>query len=141
MSGVLETRKVLQVAFVVHDIVATTKKYCEFFGMEDPGYMVAGPSNSTRFKGEPTECSAKLAFFNMENIQIELIEPDHHPSTWREWLDKNGEGFHHLAFKVDDFDGKVAALNKSGAPTLHIGNNYGYFDTVEELKFMVELLG
>jgi hypothetical protein len=25
---------------------------------------------------------------------LELIEPDHNPSTWRESLDKNGEGPH-----------------------------------------------
>jgi len=142
MSGILGTRKVLQVAFVVHNIEETIKKYCAFFEMDDPGYIVTEPfdDTNTHFRGEPTESRAKLAFFNMENIVIELIEPDEHPSTWREWLDKNGEGFHHLAFVVKDFDGTVAKLNKAGVPTIHIGNGYGYMDTEKDLKFLVELL-
>jgi len=142
MSGKLGTRNILQVAFVVHDIVATTKKYCEFFDMPDPGYIVTGPfdETNTHFRGEPTKSRAKLAFFNMDNIVIELIEPDEHPSTWREWLDQNGEGFHHLAFVVDNFDEKVATLTKAGIPAIHLGNGYGYMDTVKDLKFLTELL-
>mgnify|MGYP002065169875 CR=1 FL=1 len=59
----------------------------------------------TEYWGQPTPARAKLAFFRMENISIELIEPAGGPSTWQEFLDAKGEGVHHIAFRIEDMDG------------------------------------
>ncbi len=80
----------------------------------------------------------------MGSLQLELIEPDEHPSTWREFLDEHGEGVHHIAFVVEGMKEKVAVLEKSQIPLIqkgeYTGGRYAYLDSVKELKVMIELL-
>jgi methylmalonyl-CoA/ethylmalonyl-CoA epimerase len=65
-------------------------------------------------------------------------------STWRESLDKNGEGPHHIAFVVQGIGDKVAALGRKGMPLLqkgeYPGGRYAYIDTLGDLKVIIELL-
>ena len=80
----------------------------------------------------------------MGSLQLELIEPDHNPSTWRESLDKNGEGLHNIAFVVEGLNEKVTALERKGMPLLqkgeYTGGRYAYVDTLRDLKVIIELL-
>jgi hypothetical protein len=41
------------------------------------------------FRGSPSQGRAKLAFFNLNNIVLEIIEPIGGPSTWSEFLEKH----------------------------------------------------
>ena len=68
--------------------------------IETPGYAKA----KTVVNGQPSEATAKLAFFQTGQLVIELIQPDETPSVWRDHLDKFGEGVHHIAFRVDSVD-------------------------------------
>lgn len=144
---ILGTNIVTQVAFVVHDIEKTSQAYADFLGVEKPEIKITGPYEITGavYRGQPTKTRAKLAFFKVgENLNIELIEPDHEPSTWREVLDKDGEGFHHIAFVIDGTDEKIAVLEKNGIPLLQRGRSakgsYAYLDAEKELKTVIELL-
>lgn len=80
----------------------------------------------------------------MGSLQLELIEPDEHPSTWREHLDKHGEGPHHIAFVVDGMKEIVASMEKNGMALVqkgeYTGGRYAYMDTFKNLKIMLELL-
>jgi hypothetical protein len=42
------------------------------------------------FRGSPSQGRAKLAFFNLNNIVLEIIEPIGGLSTWSEFLEKHG---------------------------------------------------
>ncbi|MCD8510619.1 MAG: VOC family protein [Bacillus sp. (in: Bacteria)] len=145
-QGIFGTDVVAQIGIVVEDIEKTAKEYAGFFGVEMPEIRVTGAREEagTTYKGKGTDARAKLAFFEMGNLQIELIEPDEHPSTWREHLDKHGEGVHHLAFMVEDMDGKIVKLGQKNVPPIQQGNfpggKYGYMDTTKNLKIMMEIL-
>jgi len=69
----------------------------------------------------------------MGSMQLELIEPDEHPSTWRDHLDKHGEGVHHIAFVVDDMKGTVKRMGGNGMPLIqkgeYTGGRYAYMET------------
>ena len=55
------------------------------------------------YRGRPTEPVASIAFANSGELQIELIEQeDDSPSIYREFLDAGHDGFHHLAWWVED---------------------------------------
>ena len=77
-------------------------------------------------------------------LDIELIEPDTEPSTWREHLDSRGEGVHHIAFVIDGMKQKVADLEAHGFPLQqkgeYTGGRYAYIETAKTLKTIVELL-
>jgi len=104
-----------------------------------PGLEVA-----QTYKGVRSSAQAKLAFFNLGQVQLELIEPMGGDSTWQEALDRNGEGFHHLAFWVDGMQKSVDFLRGRGIPMVQRGDmgegQYAYFDAEEELGVTLELL-
>ena len=88
-----------------------------------------------------------MAFFNFENISIELLEPVGQPSTWKDFLDNKGEGLHHIAFEVKDMDDKIAQLKDKGIPlsqqgqwTGGSGGRYAYFESEPQLAMILELL-
>ena len=135
------------VCFVVKDIEKTSQMYADFFGIENPDWFWTGEYEKelTEYRNNPTPARAKLAFFNLGSLQIELIEPDEGPSIWREFLEKNGEGFHHIGINVKDMEGKIKVLEQNAMPVLQKGGNpsaghYSYIDTIDNLKTMFELL-
>jgi methylmalonyl-CoA/ethylmalonyl-CoA epimerase len=113
--------------------------------MEKPQWSLTDAIDNaqTEYKGKPSEARAKLAFFDMRSLQLKLIEPDD-PSTWRELLDKNGEGPHHIAFVIKGIKEKIAFLQCHQMPLLqkgeYTGGRYAYIDTLRDLKVIVELL-
>ncbi|WP_426446001.1 VOC family protein [Paenibacillus sp. S-38] len=145
-THLLGTRFITQIGILVHDIEKTSQAYADFFGVDKPQWFITGPVEEaqTEYRGERTEGRAKLAFFDMGSLQVELIEPDHEPSVWRECLDKDGEGVHHVAFAIEGMKDKVTVLERRGMPLLqkgeYPGGRYAYLDTLKDLKVMIELL-
>jgi 4-hydroxyphenylpyruvate dioxygenase-like putative hemolysin len=120
--------------------------YANFFGVAKPNISITETREKTgaNYRGRPTEARAKIANFRFDSILIELIEPDEHPSTWREFLDNNGEGIHHVAFLVNDTHGIIRRLKNKNIDVIQRGKfpggQYTYIDTLNNLKFMIELL-
>ena len=142
----LSSREMTQVGLVVRDIEAKSKAWADLLGVDVPEVIVTdGPDKAhTQYNGEPTDARAKLAFFNLDNIQIELIEPIGGPSTWREFLDTRGEGVHHIAFHVDDMQQQVLMLGQQNMPLEQkgdfTGGSYAYINGQEKLGVLLELL-
>lgn len=145
-KDLLGTRAITQIGLLVHDIDTVSEAYANFFGMEKPAWFWTDTVDKaqTAYNGQPSEARAKLAFFNMGSLQLELIEPDHHPSTWRDHLNEHGEGVHHIAFVVEGMKNRVAAMEAAGMKLIqkgeYTGGRYAYMDTSDPLKVMLELL-
>ena len=56
----------------------------------------------------------RVAFFRINDVRLELLEPTDPTSSVQAFLDKRGEGLHHLAFTVDDIRARIAELKQSG---------------------------
>lgn len=146
VNNALGNNVITQIGLLVNDIEKTSQKYAVFFGIEKPNWFWTDTADiaRTEYRGEPSEARAKLAFFDMGSLQLELIEPDHNRSTWRESLERNGEGFHHIAFMVKGMKEKIAVLEAGGMQLLqkgeYTGGRYAYMDTFQDLKVLVELL-
>ena len=52
----------------------------------------------------------RLAVFGVGEVQIELLEPTDPDSPISAFIDKRGEGMHHISYQVDDIDAQIAAL-------------------------------
>jgi methylmalonyl-CoA/ethylmalonyl-CoA epimerase len=144
---ILGTNVVTQVGILVHDIEKAARFYADFLGVEVPPIqMTDEPEKAqTKYKGKPSVARAKLAFFNIgPTLDLELIEPTKEPSTWRDDLDRKGEGVHHLAFVIKGMKEKIAKLEQNGMPLLqtgeYTGGRYAYCDGNRDLKVIVELL-
>jgi hypothetical protein len=147
MEPILGTNVVTQVGLLVNDIEKTGAEFTKFLRYQYPGWFWTDTIEKaqTKYLGKPSEARAKLMFFHVgPNVDIELIEPDHNPSTWRHDLDQNGEGFHHIAFVIKGMKEKGAALAANGMPLLqkgeYTGGRYAYHDATDALKVVLELL-
>jgi methylmalonyl-CoA/ethylmalonyl-CoA epimerase len=145
-NNILGTNVIAQIGILVHDIEKTSQAYADFFGVENPGWNLTDTVDKaeTEYNGNSTEARAKLAFFDMGSLQLELIEPDQHPSTWREYLDEHGEGPHHIAFIIKGMKEKITLMERNQMPLMqkgeYTGGRYAYMDTFKDLKIILELL-
>src|SRR5262249_49623315 len=56
----------------------------------------------------------RVAFFRVGDVRLELLEPTDPASTVAAFLEKRGEGLHHLAFTVDGLEARIAELKQAG---------------------------
>jgi methylmalonyl-CoA/ethylmalonyl-CoA epimerase len=56
----------------------------------------------------------RVGFFRVGDVRLELLEPSDPSSTIAAFLDKRGEGLHHVAYTVDDIEARIAELKRGG---------------------------
>ena len=56
----------------------------------------------------------RVGFFRVGDVRLELLEPTDPSSTVAAFLDKRGEGLHHVAFTVAGLEERIAELKQSG---------------------------
>jgi methylmalonyl-CoA/ethylmalonyl-CoA epimerase len=65
------------------------------------------------------------AFFQIGEAKIELLEASNQNSPIAKFLSKRGEGFHHVAFEVDNIEEELARLQKLDFILLHLSPKEG----------------
>ena len=60
----------------------------------------------------------RTSFFNVGGVKIELLESTRPDSAIATFIEKRGEGIHHLAFDVDNAESKIAELKAEGFKVL-----------------------
>ncbi len=65
----------------------------------------------------PTE-GVTTMFFQMGETKIELLEAKGPDSPISKFIEKRGEGIHHIAFDVEDIDAEIARLKAEGFEVL-----------------------
>ena len=146
-DALISDKQMMQVGIIVKDVENSAKAWATFLGNEEvPEIIVASGSeiNPTKYKGKPTDAKARLAFFQLDNITIELIEPLGGESTWQEFLDTKGEGILHIAFNVEGMESYINKFGENGIPMIQHGGwatgEYGYFEGSNGLALIIELL-
>jgi hypothetical protein len=120
----------IQVAIIVKDIEKAAKEWCELFDAPMPDIRVQepGPRDGTTYRGQPGNYGLKLAVINARDrgFVIELHQPLGGESTFQEFLDKHGEGVHHLGFEVGEKrDAIIGELEEKGYKMRTIGDYPG----------------
>jgi len=140
------THIVCQIGLIVHDIDKSAQAYSKVFGLPKPDIIITDPVEiaKTAYRGASTTAQAKLAFFDMGQVSLELIEPIGGPSTWKEFLDEKGEGVHHIAFRIKGTGQVTAYLESKGIDVVqqghYTGGMYTYVDSAPALGVILELL-
>lgn len=142
----LGSDEIVQIGIVVKDIEKASRAWAEILGTDVPPWFLTDTVDKahTEFRGQPSEARAKLAFFKLKNITLELIEPVGRPSTWSEFLTEQGEGVHHIAFEIKGMEDKLKKLSERGIRLLQKGDyergRYAYVDATGNLAVILELL-
>ncbi|MEL7625614.1 MAG: methylmalonyl-CoA epimerase [Anaerolineaceae bacterium] len=94
--------KINHVAIVVRDIEESLKFWEESLGLKLDHIEVVPTQNS------------RVAFIPVGDSEVELIQPTSSETGLAAYLEKRGEGMHHLCMEVDDIDAKLVELKEKG---------------------------
>ena len=146
MSTEAVFKEVLQVGLVVKDVDAAVRKYWEVCGIGPWEIHTMDNRNmhDTMLHGKKKEFSMKVAFANVGDMQLELIEPLNDENIYAEFLREHGEGLHHIACAVDNFDETKTALKGKGVGVLQEGvtregMGFAYLDTQDAMSCITEI--
>jgi len=94
--------KIDHIAIAVNDVEISAKEYQQALGVTD-----------IEFETIDTE-GVKVAILHLENGRIELMQPTNDSSPIKKFLDKKGEGLHHLALETNDIETEVTRMEGCG---------------------------
>jgi len=94
--------KIDHIAIAVNDVEESAKVYQQALGVDD-----------VEFETVESE-GVKVAIIHLENGRVELMQPTNDTSPIRKFLDKKGEGLHHMALETDNIEGEVERMEGCG---------------------------
>lgn len=124
MQNAIDLGGFIQICIVVDDIEKAADSWANLFGIERPRIETRRfmPDPNQTYRGNPVHYLVKAANIHLGSFVIELHEPDGNPSTFREFLDKHGNGVHHLGFEVGERrDAVVGELEALGCALRTVG--------------------
>jgi methylmalonyl-CoA/ethylmalonyl-CoA epimerase len=72
------------------------------------------------YKVEKVESEGvSTSFFMIGETKIELLEATHEGSAITKFIEKKGEGIHHIAYEVDNIDEEMSRLKTEGFELIH----------------------
>ena len=130
-----------QICIVVKDIELAARKWAELLGIEVPTIRInhlEGNEHYT-YRGQPVSCDLKVCDIPMNGFVIELHQPIGGPSSFQEFIEKHGNGVHHLGFEVGALrDDVIEDMKKDGYDVnrtlgIYPGSSWTIVDTEDVL--------
>ena len=94
--------KIDHIAIAVNDVEESAKIYQQALGVDD-----------IEFETVESE-GVKVAILHLENARVELMQPTNDQSPIKKFLDKKGQGLHHMALDTDNIEGEVERMEGCG---------------------------
>lgn len=141
MNTPIKKEGFIQINIVVADIEKAASKWAEILGIEKPPVLLRhleGGENYT-YHGKPVSCDLLVCDIDMGQFVLELHQPAGGESSFQEFLDKHGNGVHHIGFEVGkDRDAVIDGLKAAGLDTdrtlgIYPGSSWTIVDGEEEL--------
>lgn len=98
----VQNMKIDHIAIAVNNVEESAKIYKKALGLDN-----------VEFETVETE-GVKVAILHLENGRIELMQPTNENSPIQKFLEKKGQGLHHMALETDDIDGEVSRMETCG---------------------------
>ena len=143
-------RDFVQIGVVVQDLDRTIAVLSEVFGIGPFRAIDWPPDDRTDiqgfYHGKPGDFSARMAFTDLGPVELELIQPLEGKSIWADFLEKHGEGIHHIRFNVPDLEpvieylaGHSIGVAQMGSG-LRPGTTWANLDTAHIVGFTIEIM-
>lgn len=95
-------KKVEHIGIAVKNLESANKLFSKLFGTDS-------------YKSEKIEREGvTTSFFQIGDTKIELLEATNSESPITKFIEKKGEGIHHIAYEVEDIKTEMARLEKLG---------------------------
>ena len=99
--------KIEHIGIAVSDMEQAVKTYEQL--LQTPCYK----------KEQVASEGVETAFFQLADSKIELLEASNEASPIAKFLSKNGPGFHHVAFEVENMEAEIERLQAAGFQLIH----------------------
>ena len=144
--------KPIQIGVLVRDLDKTLENLENIFGIGPfriVDYPPEGEDNLVmEYNGEPADFTAKFCFFDLGNIELELIQPLSGKTVWSDYLDRHGDGIHHIKFDIprhdelkEYMDENGVAMTQSGSAVgKNAGKTWAYYGTEDLIGFAIEVM-
>lgn len=109
----MKTLKVDHIGIAVNNLDESLKFYTDILGLECQGTEVV------------EEQKVRVAFLPVGDTEVELLESTDPEGPIARFIEKNGEGVQHIAFRVDDIEAAIAALQEKGVKMIDEKPRYG----------------
>ena len=120
----MQVQSIDHISYAVTDIDRVVASWSKLYGLGPWTYKENGGLD---VKGRPWRI--RLAFTHVGPVEIELVQCLEGKIFQSKFIEKWGEGIHHLGFFVDDVDAQTAKLTASGAKLLiHDPGRFAYLD-------------
>ena len=100
-------KKIEHIGIAVKDLEQSNELYAKLLGVKH---------YKTEFVNSE---SVKTSFFKIGESKIELLQATDPESPIAKFIEKRGEGLHHLAFDVDNIEVEIKRLIKEGFELIH----------------------
>ena len=94
--------KIDHIAIAVNDVEKSAETYKQALGIDNIEYETVESEG------------VKIAIIHLENGRIELMQPTNDSSPIKKFLEKRGQGLHHMALETDDIQGQVSRMTECG---------------------------
>lgn len=98
----IQAKAVNHIGIAVHSIEQHRKFYEEVLG-----------ATFESIEDVPSQ-QVRVGFFRLADVRLELLEPTDPASSVAAYLEKRGEGLHHVAYTVNNIDERLAELKAAG---------------------------
>ena len=142
-----EITGIVQIGIVVRSAEEAARHYARLIGVTDWNINYVDTDNGRgrnfRIDGNEVSVKAKIAWTNIGNIELELIEPQDETSLYADYLRSHGPGVHHLMFGTNDCDRTAERLRGCGIKRILSGElqatRFHLFDTCDLLGTISEI--
>ena len=99
-------KKISHLGMAVKNLEEARDFYRSVFGLESSEPLMAGDG------------TIKVSMIEVGGVLIELLQPAGNEGVVAKFLEKQGEGFHHICYEVDDIKAEIASLQAAGVEVL-----------------------
>lgn len=132
------------IGLVVKDLEKVVENYLKILGI-GPWEISEASSpelHHVTYHGKAVAPEWKVGIATSGAMQLELIQPISGENIYSDFIEKHGEGIHHIQFLVDDIRETNRMMEEAGYPILMAGGyhdgGFAYYDTSEPLKIVWE---
>lgn len=138
--------KVIEIAIVTRD-VARTMAGLSRTGIGPWQTYTFSPENTAdqTYRGEASPFTMRVCFARLGDLVWELIEPISGRTIFADFLDRHGEGIHHVAFDCNgiSFAERIAEFQRRGFQLSQSGswmgqNHFAFFETTDATTTCIE---
>lgn len=99
-------KKISHLGVAVKDLEEAREFYRTVFDLESADPIVG------------VDGTIKVSMVPLDNAIIELLQPIGNEGVMAKFLEKHGEGFHHICYEVDDINSEITSLKSKGIEVL-----------------------